>query len=352
MTEPSAGTDRGRSAGRGERDRRFRPSPYRPAWWLPSPHLMTAWGALVRRGPLVELRREEWWTPDDDVLALDFMDGPSGAPRILVLHGLEGCSASLYVHGLLDQARRRGWRGVALNFRSCASPPGRPRGEWLPNLAPRMYHSGETSDLDWVVERLVDAEPDVPLAVAGISLGGNVLLKWLGERGDDAPAAVRAAAVVSVPYDLAAGSRHLERGFGPIYVRHFLKTLKEKALAFDRRHPGIIDAEGARSASTFREYDDAVVAPVHGFDDAADYYARSSSIDRVGEIRVPTLLIGAEDDPFYPDGLLARVRERVSDAVTCLFTERGGHVGFVAGPPWAPRYWDEETAVAFLAAHA
>lgn len=329
----------------------FRPEPYRPAWWLPGPHAMTAWGRVFRRGPTVPMRRETWETPDGDVLELDRVDGPRGSPVLIALHGLEGCSRSLYMHGLLDRARSRGWRGIALNFRSCAPPADGSGDAWRLNRAPRTYHSGETTDLDFVVRRLLEREPDTPIVLAGVSLGGNVLLKWLGERGDEAPDGVTAAATISVPYDLAAASDHLARGLGPIYVRHFLGSLKAKALAFDERHPGIVDVEAVERARTFREYDDAAVAPIHGFDDAADYYSRSSSIGFVDRVRVPTLLISAADDPFLPAEVLGRVRERASGRVTCLFTGKGAHAGFVSGPPWAPRCWDEETAVEFLAGH-
>lgn len=329
----------------------FRPDPYRSAWWLPGPHAMTAWGRVFRRGPKVPMRRETWTTPDGDVLELDRVDGSPGSPILIALHGLEGCSQSLYIHGFLDRARSRGWRGVALNFRSCAPPPGGSKDEWRLNRMARMYHSGETTDLDFVVRRLLDREPDAPLALVGVSLGGNVLLKWLGELEADAPDRVVAAATISVPYDLAAASRHLTSGLGRYYVRYFLGSLKRKARAFAERHPGIVDVEAIEAARTFWEYDDAAVAPIHGFDDAADYYARSSSIDYVESIRVPTLLISAADDPFLPRDVLPRVRARTSGEVTCLFTEKGAHAGFVAGPPWAPRCWDEDTAIAFLDHH-
>lgn len=322
---------------------------FRPARWLPSPHLQTLWGRIGRRGPGIALRREAWGTPDGDEVALDWVDGVEAGPLLLVLHGLEGSSESLYVRGLLELGRRRGWRGVALNFRSCAVPPGAGRGAFRLNRQPRTYHSGETSDLDALVAELVDREPDARIVIVGVSLGGNVLLKWLGERGAAVPEAVRGAATISVPYDLAASSRRLMAGLGPLYVRYFLATLKPKALAFAERHPGVVDVEGVRSARTFWEYDDAAVAPIHGFADAADYYARSSSVDYVDRVRVPTLLVSAADDPFHPAGVLDRVRRRAARPVVCAFTARGGHVGFVAGPPWAPVYWAEEAAVAFLA---
>jgi len=325
--------------------------PFRPARWLPGRHLQTVWGRTFRRGPKVDLRRETWETPDDDDLTLDWLDGPPESPLLLTLHGLEGSSQSLYLHGLLHLAQARRWRGVALNFRSCARPPGRPRREWVMNRGQRLYHSGETDDLDWIVHRLADREPDLRLALAGVSLGGNVLLKWLGERGEDVPVAVRAAATISVPYDLAAASRHLQFGLGPVYTRYFLKNLKEKALRYAERYPGVVDVERVQRARTFWEVDDAAVAPIHGFADAADYYARSSSIDFVERIRVPTLLISAADDPFLPAAVLPEVRRRMAESVSCEFTAKGGHTGFVTGPPWAPSPWAEERAIAFLAEH-
>jgi predicted alpha/beta-fold hydrolase len=324
-------------------------SPFRPAAWLPGPHLQTAWSRFLRRGPLVEYRRETWKAPDGDTLELDWVDGPAESPLLLALHGLEGCSQSLYMQGILWRAARRGWRGVALNFRSCARPLRQRRAEPLPHQGRRLYHSGETSDLEWVVERLAEREPDLQLVVAGTSLGGNVLLKWLGERSAAVPRAVRSAVAISAPHDLAAASRHLMAGLGPLYMRFFLDSLKQKALAFDREWPGIVDVDGVRRARTFWEIDDAAVAPIHGFADAADYYARCSSIDVIDRIQVPTLVVNAADDPFIPGHVLSRVRARASAAVTCLFTRRGGHVGFVVGRPGRARSWAEDRAIEFLA---
>ncbi|HET6618241.1 MAG TPA: alpha/beta fold hydrolase [Gemmatimonadota bacterium] len=322
---------------------------FRPARWLPGPHLQTLWSRLLRRGPRVRFRRETWDTPDSDALELDWIDGPRDAPLLLGLHGLEGCSMSLYMQGLMHRASARGWRGLALNFRSCASPPGRPHGEYVMNRGDRIYHSGETSDLDWVVERLIDREPDLDLLLVGVSLGGNVLLKWLGERGEGIPPQVRAAAAISAPFDLAACSRHLESGLGPRYVRFFMKSLKEKSLDFAARHPDRVDARAVRAARTFWEIDDAATGPIHGFRDAADYYARSSSLPWLAEIRVPTLLVNSRDDPFEPSHVLARAAERASDCIRCAFTDRGGHVGWVVGPPWAARSWGEDLAIDWLA---
>ena len=326
-------------------------SGFQPARWLPGRHLQTFWSRTLRRGPRVAMRRETWRTPDGDELHLDFVDGAPGSPLLLALHGLEGCSQSLYMHGLLHRARQRGWRGIALNFRSCASPPGEGRDGYLMNRGSRLYHSGETSDLEWVVETLATREPGLKLVLSGVSLGGNVLLKWLGERGESTPAPVRAAVAISVPYDLAAAAGHLEMGLGPLYMRYFLGSLKEKALRYAERYPGVVDVEGVKAARSFRDFDAAAIAPIHGFADAADYYARSSCLALLGRIRVPTLLISAADDPFLPAEVLDRVRERSPACVECLFTETGGHVGFVTGSPWAARSWAEDRALEFLTRH-
>lgn len=288
--------------------------------------------------------------PDGDELLLDFVDAgmSRGSPVLLVLHGLEGSSESVYVQGMMALARARGWRGVALNFRSCARDPAN-HSSWIPNRRPRLYHSGETSDLGFVVARLAEREPSAPLFAAGVSLGGNVLLKWLGENPGQT--SVAAAGAISVPFDLAAGGRHMEDGFGPFYVAHLLATLRVKAADLAARFPEAaarLDLPRLTRAKTFFEFDDAATAPLHGFAGAADYYARSSSIAFVPRIATPTLCVSAEDDPFLPGRVLAEVAAAKSAAVELRVTRHGGHAGFVSGP-LSPRYWAEETVMAWLA---
>ncbi|MDQ3699136.1 MAG: hydrolase [Gemmatimonadota bacterium] len=310
-------------------------APYRPAWWLPGAHLRTLWGKLFRRTPHVSTRLERWDTPDGDFLDIHRLEAQPRSPRLLILHGLEGSRRSHYVAGLLDQARRRGWAADLVVWRSC--------GDEL-NRAPRFYHSGETTDLDLVVRRLIDTEPGAPLIVAGFSLGGNVLLKWLGERGEDLPAEVRAAAAISVPFDLAQGARHIERGFSRVYGTHFLRSLRRKALAKRQLFPELIRAEALAAARTLWDFDDCVTAPVHGFRNAADYYARSSSLNFLARIRCPTLLLSARDDPFLPPAVLDDVRAIAARnaALSVEFVEKGGHVGFIGGAvPWRPVYYAE-----------
>lgn len=323
---------------------------FTPAWWLPGPHLQTIWGPLVRPRSGVPLVREALTTPDGDELLLDHLEGPAGAPRVLLLHGLEGSSNSVYAQGLLRLLARRGLRATVLNFRSCARDPRDVR-RMLPNRRARLYHSGETEDLDFVAETLARREPGSLAAAVGISLGGNALLKWLGERGATAP--LRAAAAISVPFDLAAGARHLETAAGALYVRSFLRTLRPKSAALCERFPEArmrIDLPRVFSARTFWEFDDAATAPLHGFRGADDYYTRSSSLRYVSRIVVPTLALSAADDPFLPAAVLEEVARAASPALRLVATASGGHAGFVEGSfPWSARPWAEETAVDWLA---
>jgi predicted alpha/beta-fold hydrolase len=287
-------------------------------------------------------RVERFDMPDGDSVSIARMGRPRpDVPHLLVLHGLEGSIRATYAHGLLGQARQRGWTGDLMLFRTCDGDM---------NAAPRMYHSGETSDLDVVARRLVAVRHGQPIVVVGVSLGGNVLLKWLGELGPAGPSLVRRAVAVSVPLDLAAGSRQLERGILRFYARHFLATLKPKALAKARQFPGRIRIADVLAARTFWEFDDAVTAPLHGFRNAADYYAQSSSIAFLERIAVPTLILIAKDDPFVPRSTLTQAAEIVRRVPSLILevTEKGGHVGWVSGSVMRPEYYMERRSVDFL----
>jgi len=328
-----------------------RPPEVKP-WWLPGPHAQTAWARMARSRRLITFRREVLTTPDDDDLVLDHVDGPAGAPRVLLLHGLEGSAYSLHTQGLAHLIARAGWCCTVLNFRSCARDPADLRIR-LRNRRARLYHSGETDDIGLVVRALAARDRGAPLYAIGFSLGGNVLLKWLGERG--AASAIAAAAVLSVPYDLDAAARFLDRPVGRIYTHHFLRRLKPKALDVLARFPretAHISAARVRAARTFAELDACVTAPLHGFASIDDYYRTASSLRYLPAIRVPTLCINSEDDPFFPAAALAPARAQASRAVELLVTRWGGHTGFVAGRwPWRPHYWAEEATVAWLDAH-
>lgn len=322
---------------------------YAPAWWVPGRHLRTLYGRLTRplrrRRPQHDLRVERWATPDDDVLELRRMDAPpgGGTTHLVLLHGLEGGLHSHYVHNVFDEAAARGWSADLILFRGCGGTA---------NNARRFYHSGETSDLAFALDRIIAESPSRSIVLAGVSLGGNVLLKYLGERGAEVPQQIRAAAAMSVPFDLARGCRHIQQGFSRVYERHFLKTLTAKARAKIARYPDLLeDPAVLDQVRTLWEFDDVVTAPVHGFANAADYYARSSSIGFLHGIRVPTLLLSAEDDPFLPPEVLAEVREIARDVpdIEVEFVRHGGHVGFVSGRrPWRAINYGEWRIVNFL----
>lgn len=316
----------------------YEPSRFEAAWWLPGRHAQTIAGRYLRRPRVPAFRRERVELPDGDFVDLDWAPGGrADGALVLLLHGLEGSARRGYAIHTYDQLARRGLRAVGLNFRSCSGEP---------NRNARFYHSGDTEDVRYVVRWLAERGDPVAAAV-GFSLGGNALLKYLGEEGERAP--VRAAVAVSVPYDLAAGADGLERSrMGRLYTSVFVKSLVAKAEAKAELLAGTCDIERIRRARTFREFDSAATAPIHGFADASDYYAKSSSAGYLDRIRVPTLLIHAHDDPFLPPDALPREAIRSNPWLHTAFTRRGGHVGFIGGVPWRPRFWAEEELARFL----
>jgi predicted alpha/beta-fold hydrolase len=288
------------------------------------------------------LRRERWETQDGDFLDLDHaFDGTqdSRAPLVVVLHGLEGSSRSKYALQTYRAIHDAGARAVGLNFRGCS-------GEL--NRLPRSYHSGETEDLAFVLERLRE-RTDVPMGLIGFSLGGNILLKFLGERGEAARDLVAAASVISVPYDLAAGALFLQRPGGWIYRSFLLRKLRRKIKAKRALLPKTLEIDRIARARSFHAFDDAATAPLHGFAGADDYYARSSSRSFLESIRVPTMLIHALDDPFVPGHAVPHDEVRRNPYLVSRFSRDGGHVGFVSGAaPWRLSFWAEKEAARFV----
>ena len=314
--------------------------PFKPAWWCRGPHAQTIWGSILRAVPRVPMRRERWETPDGDFLDLDRLSGSPAAPVLIVLHGLEGSSRSKPVLGLMGEARRLGWQGVAVNFRSCSGPINRLR---------RSYHAGETSDLAWIITTLIQEDPSWPILCAGISLGGNVLLKYLGEQEDSVPPQVKGAVAISTPFDLAQSARFLERGFSRAYMSRLVNGLRRKTLLKLKRYPDLVDRKALESARTLEQFDNAVTAPVHGFRDAAEYWKASSSSGYLAQIRRPTLLINARDDPFLPESALPEGVVAQSRFLRAEFTKAGGHVGFLSGNwPGRPVPWAQVRAVNFF----
>lgn len=300
---------------------------FKPAWWLRHAHLQTLWPALCRR-PVnnIILKRERIELPDGDFIDLDWTSGTG--PIVIVLHGLEGSLESSYAKGMLRALQDHHYRGVFMNFRGCSGEA---------NRFPRAYHSGETSDLDSIIQFLKTREPHTPLAAVGFSLGGNVLLKWLGETKNKNP--LCAAVAISVPFELFKAIKRVNRGFSRVYQWHLLKCLQKKMKLKS------IPAEGFQ---TLREFDNAITAPLHGFKDANDYYIRCSSRQFLPGIAVPTLLLHAKDDPFMTEDVVPTFEELPS-CVQLEASEKGGHVGFVAGRfPWRPIYWLEKRVPEFL----
>ncbi len=310
-------------------------SPYSAPRWLPGGHLQTIYAAKLMPRPAVAYRRERWDTPDGDFIDLDWADAPAAAntaPLVVLFHGLEGSSHSHYALALMAAMRARGLRGVVVHFRGCSGEP---------NRLARAYHSGDAQEIDWILRRMRSQNIGTPLFAAGISLGGNALLKWLGESGEAAVGVIDAAAAVSAPLDLMAAGDALGQGFSLVYARNFLRTLKAKSLAKLDRFPGLYDANAVRTAGTLREFDNIVTAPLHGYRDTDDYWTRASSKPGLKTIRVPTLVINAKNDPFLPAAALPRPGE-ASGAVTLEQPDEGGHVGFVTGTlpghfGWLPR---------------
>ncbi len=321
------------------------PTSFTPAWWLPGPNLQTLWGKFMRPRLPLNLRLERLDTPDGDFLDLYHLSGKANAPLLVLLHGLEGSLRSHYIHGLLEQASVRGWNATVLLFRSC--------GDSL-NKTRRFYHSGETTDLSFTIDHLASVYPNADLLVAGVSLGGNVLLKYLGERGEQVSPRIRGAAAVSVPYDLAKAADYIDKGFSRVYQRSFIQSLQVKALAKLDQFPDLVTTERIQSIRTMRDFDNSITAPLHGFRDADDYYSQSSAIRWVRNVRVDTLLLSAVDDPFLPPEVLGHVLTEAEDNpfLHLEFTPNGGHVGFVGGSnPFRPSYYMEDRVGDFLAGH-
>jgi hypothetical protein len=295
-------------------------SSYRAPWWLPGGHLQTL-AAVLAPKPHVSWRRESWETPDGDFIELDWADATG--PLLALFHGLEGGSSSHYARTIAARALERGWRCVVPHFRGCSGAL---------NRKARAYHSGDTEELDWILRRL---RPDYAV---GVSLGGNVLLKWLGERGAEGPRLLRRAAAVSAPLDLAAAGHALDRGVNKrLYTRVFLTTLKAKVFAkIALRHVALDERRLAR-VRTLREFDDLYTAPLHGFRDADDYWRRASSAPWLAQIRVPTLVLNAKNDPFLPRSALESAARKAASDVVLEFPATGGHAGFPGREHWLAR---------------
>lgn len=320
-------------------------SHFSPALGLGNCHAQTVFPTLHRSKPWVATRCEWLATPDGDQLALctpkPLVDDPH-KPLVLVLHGLEGSVNSPYAQGLMDALLKKGYQVAVMHFRGCGG---------VPNKLPRAYHSGDSEDPRWLAGHLAQRYPRTPLMAVGYSLGGNVLLKWLGEDGQQS--LLKAAVAVSAPMDLAACSQRIQSGLSRFYQRHLLQSLKG-SLARKAVDPALAsampDLNNPALFSNFHQFDNQVTAPLHGFNGVADYYSRASSKPLLRHIARPTLILHAKDDPFISTKAIPSEAE-LSPAVQLELSAQGGHVGFVAGSLWRPRYWLESRIPAFLDQH-
>jgi hypothetical protein len=322
----------------------FQVEPFQPAIGLSNPHMQTVLGTVWPAGRGIAFERVRIDTPDGDFLDLDLprlagIDLPADAPVVLLLHGLEGNARRPYALDLYRHLARRGIRSVGMNYRSCS-------GEI--NRTARSYHAGATDDVALVHSWLDQRFPGVAKGMVGVSLGGNMLLKYLGERGGEMAIRLRAAAAISPPFDLTLGGAYLEQGLRQRYVARFLASIKAKLRAKAALVAPLIDLERALAAQTLREIDEAMTAPLHGFASADDYYARNSARRYLPGVQVPTLLLRAKDDPLIPAADIPTEIFQHNRALLPAITERGGHVGWIEGWPLASGLWAQRQAAAFL----
>ncbi|STX28098.1 hydrolase of the alpha/beta-hydrolase fold family [Legionella beliardensis] len=316
-------------------------SSFKPAWWLPSAHTQTIYPTLARKvkAPVDKIERVELLDGDFVDLAWASNGLPTDAPLVILLHGLGGSMQSPYAGGLMQALNNCGWRAVLMHFRGSSGEP---------NRLARAYHSGDTMDFDFIVKRLAQAEPHSLKAAIGISLGGNVLLKWLGESGKQD--LLVTAVAVSVPFQLRLVADRINQGFSRVYQNHLLRRLQhvfgnKRAILTNNLPEALQNIEKWRCFWTFDEH---VTAPLHGFANVHDYYRKASSYNYLPNILTPTLIIHAQDDPFMTPEVIPSA-EQLPDCVTLELSKKGGHVGFISGnTPGKPIYWLDERIPDYL----
>lgn len=328
--------------------------PYQAPFWLPGGHLQTIYPALFAMVPEVRYRRERWELEDGDFVDVDWIDDSNlnnkiadenvanktqvppirKSPIVVLFHGLEGNSQSQYAKALMSATKAKGWRGVVIHFRGCSGEP---------NRLPRVYYAGDTPEIERMLSRVRAGAPEAKIYVVGVSLGGNALLKWLGESGEHANSVITKAAAVSAPMNLIESANALDKGFNRlVYTPRFVDSMRPKALALSQRFPGLLDDAKIKSAKNIHDIDGAVTAVLYGAESADDYYAKNASKPWLDKITMPALIINAKNDPFMPAEFLPTQAE-VSPTVTLEYTESGGHVGFVTSPfpghvEWLPNH--------------
>jgi len=308
---------------------------FKPAWWLPNAHLQTLWPALFRKSPNITTHRERVELPDNDFIDLDWYGNPEN-PLVLINHGLEGAIDSHYASPLMSTLDKAGFSSVFMHFRNCSEEP---------NRLPRAYHSGDTGDIQSIITHILNEHKRDVFAAIGFSLGGNALLKWLGQSGTDNP--LKCAVAVSVPFLLADSAEKLQSGFSKLYEWYLLKALKKSYLQKFKIIKSPLDVD-VKQMNSFWEFDDKITAPLHGFSGVDEYYSQSSCRQYLHTIKIPTCIIHAQDDPFMYSRSVPGKSE-LSSSVDMIVSAHGGHVGFVHGNfPWKARYWHEDLICDFL----
>ncbi|CAH9018269.1 hydrolase [Candidatus Nitrosacidococcus sp. I8] len=311
-------------------------SDFQAPWWLSNSHLQTIWGARFRTRPKTLLLWERLELPDGDFLDLTW-SGQGKSPIVVILHGLEGSYRSRYASGILAAIAHQGWRGVLMHFRGCSGEP---------NRLNRGYHSGDTADFQTVLNILQEREPNTPLAAIGYSLGGNVLLKWLGTQIKQNY--LKSAVGISVPFDLQQAAQQLAQKDSKIYQISLIRVLKHSMHRKFSNKNCPFNLKALRKVQTFEEFDNLVTAPLHGFRDAYDYWQQSSCKQFLAKIKTPTLILHSKDDPFLPQTAIPSEAD-LSDSVQLELSQQGGHVGFVSGSfPWNMEYWLDQRIIRFL----
>ena len=316
---------------------------FNPAPGLSNPHVQTLLPRFINRTP-IQVINEELQLPDGDFVDLAWVNPPQSGtdkPLVVVFHGLEGSRHSPYARDILHAIQQRGWHGVLMHFRGCSGRL---------NRLPRSYHSGETGDARYLLQQLRQRYPELALLAIGYSLGGNMLLKLQAEWGRESP--LQAAVSVSAPLKLEICAERIHQGFSRVYEQHLVNSLVSTVQAKFEEHDYEkligLTREGIRVVRSFREFDDRFTAPIHGFADADDYYRQSSAYSYLGDIQQPALIIQALDDPFMTPKVLPPAKSLPAH-VELGVSRCGGHVGFVEGTIFRPRYWLPRAALGYLA---
>jgi uncharacterized protein len=305
--------------------------PYSAPFWLPGGDLQTLYSAVLSRQKEVLYRRERWELPDGDFIDTDWIDDPestnSNSPIVVLFHGLEGSSNSQYAKAVMAATFKKGWRGVVIHFRGCSGEP---------NRLPRVYYAGDTEEIEMMLSKVRGKAPNAPIFAVGFSLGGNALLKWLGESGEHANSIIDKAIAVSAPMDLSATANALDTGLNRyLYTPNFVSSMRPKALDLVKRFPGLLDAKKIKSAKTIHDIDNTVTAVLYGASDAESYYGKNAAKPWLKTINMPTLILNAKNDPFIPSESLPTIDD-VSSTVTLEYPDTGGHVGFSGRENWLP----------------